>query len=61
MKKCEYSNKPHSEFYLKHCINPVDYDIIVSRYRKLMTPFYRKQLGWFLLSYSPCFCKESKK
>ena len=59
--KEKYKNKERSEFYMKHCIKQDEYDKIVSQYKKLMTPYYRRKLAWYLLDYSPTICKEGKE
>jgi hypothetical protein len=53
-----YADKPRSEFYMKHKINEDLYDKIVEKYKKKLPLFYRRQLSWFLLDYSPTFTKE---
>jgi len=49
----KYGDDERSEFYMKHVIKSVDYDMIVSRYNKLLTSYYRRQFAWYLLDYAP--------
>ena len=51
--KEKYSGKDRSDFYLMHRIKSSVYDSIVSRYNKLMTPYYRRQFAWYLLDFAP--------
>jgi len=49
----KYGDKPRSEFYMKHKISEEKYEKIVEKYKKKLTPYYRRQLSWTLLDYAP--------
>jgi len=44
----------------KHKLSEEKYDEIKAKYEKKLDTYYRRQLAWFLLDYSPTF-KEEKK
>ena len=56
--KDKYVGMERSDFYMKYCIDEKVYDIIVSRYKKLLPDLYRRKFEWFLLDFAPTFCVE---